>query len=332
MPSQAESHDGWHLAVRQYCRPFQTPLKTHHGLWQTRTGLIIRLISSTGAVGFGEVAPIPWFGTESLETALAYLQTLGLQPRLTDLQATPDDLPACQFGLQSAIAQIQHPAASPSPLPPAQICALLPTGAAALSHWQILWEAGHRTFKWKMGLVAPPQEQAVLAQLVAALPATAQLRLDANGGLTIAAAEQWLQHCQTLGTQIAFLEQPLPPEQWADLQRLGDRFGPLIALDESVATVTQLAQVCAAGWPGTVVIKPAIAGSPQRLQTLYQHYDLQGVFSSSLCTHIGRNAALAIAAQLDPTRKHALGFGVGQWFQDDWDALSAAQLWERLGH
>lgn len=327
MLSLAENHDRWQLRVRQYGRPFCQPLRTHHGPWQTRTGLILRLMAPTGAVGWGEVAPIPWFGTETLGTALAYLQKLGTQPRLADLQTTPDTLPACQFGLQSAIAQTQTPVPPIPPLDTAQVCALLPAGTAALRHWPALWAAGHRAFKLKIGLSPPPQEQAVLAQLIASLPATAQLRLDANGGLTRAEAVQWLCHCQHLGDQIAFLEQPLPPEQWRELQRLGDRFGPLVALDESVATVAQLAQVCTAGWPGTVVIKPAIAGSPQRLQTLYQRYDLQGVFSASLCTNIGRNAALAIAARLDPTRKHALGFGVGQWFQDDWDALSAAELW-----
>ena len=327
--SLSEAKARWHLAVRQYGRPFKRPLKTHHGLWSERTGLILRLISPEGDIAFGEVAPIPWFGTETLETALAYLQQLGSQPILSALQTIPNTLPACQFGIQSAIAHIQKPTAAPLSLAPDQICVLLPSGDAAFKSWEALWALGHRTFKLKIGLALPQQEQTWVAQLIAALPATAQLRLDANGGLTIAEAEQWLEFCQG-GTQITFLEQPLPPAQWPDLQRLGDRFGSLVALDESVATVTQLAQVCAAGWPGTVVIKPAISGSPQKLQALYQRYAIQGVFSSSLSTPVGRDAALAIAAQLDPQRHQALGFGVGQWFRDDWQTLSAAELWEKL--
>ena len=319
-----------HLSARQYRRPFHQPLRTHHGDWTERTGLILRLTDSEGAIGFGEVAPIPWFGTETLGAALTYFQALGSHPPAAALHNPPDTLPACQFGLQSALAQLKAPGSERPPLKPAQICALLPSGVAAIAAWRSLWSLGHRTFKWKIGLAAPPQEQAVLAQLVAALPPSAKLRLDANGGLTVAAAEQWLCHCQHFGHRVEFLEQPLPPEQWPGLQKLGDRFGPLVALDESVATVAQLAQVCAAGWSGTVVLKPAIAGHPQRLQDLYQRYRLRGVFSAALCTPIGQSAALAIAARLDPNQKRALGFGVGQWFQDDWGTLTAAQLWAQL--
>ncbi|NJN21894.1 MAG: o-succinylbenzoate synthase [Leptolyngbya sp. RL_3_1] len=321
-----------HLSVRRYRRPFRQPLLTHHGPWAERTGLILRVVSTEGGVGFGEVAPIPWFGTETLEAALAYCQHLDVHPTYTALQNTPDTLPACQFGLHSALAQLQHPPrrVEPFPLQPEHICALLPTGAAALNVWQPLWAAGHRTFKWKIGLASPAQEQADLAKLVAALPQSAKLRLDANGGLTVAEADAWLQHCAALGRKIAFLEQPLSPAQWPELQRLGDRYGPLVALDESVATVTQLAQTWAAGWPGTVVIKPAIAGHPQRLQALCRQYAFPAVFSSALCTMIGRQAALAMATRLDPNHQQALGFGVNQWFQDDWETLSAAELWDQL--
>ena len=72
---------------RPYRRPFLRPLETHHGLWSDREGIIIRLrpspatdtstpqlqeslLSRQGA--FGEIAPVPWFGSETLEQAIAF--------------------------------------------------------------------------------------------------------------------------------------------------------------------------------------------------------------------------------------------------------------------
>ena len=58
-----------HLQFRRYRLPFRTPVRTAHGLWAEREGLIVRLTDAAqgaaDAVGWGEAAPIPWFGTET---------------------------------------------------------------------------------------------------------------------------------------------------------------------------------------------------------------------------------------------------------------------------
>ena len=54
---------------KRYCQPLPVPLRTAHGVWAEREGLIIRLEDESGAVGYGEIAPIPWFGTETLAEA-----------------------------------------------------------------------------------------------------------------------------------------------------------------------------------------------------------------------------------------------------------------------
>ena len=95
-----------------YRRPFKRPLSTSHGIWDVREGIILRLTHETGQVGWGEIAPIPWFGSETLQQALDFCQQLPPQITATDVFSIPPVLPACQFGFESAIS---HELNSPPP-------------------------------------------------------------------------------------------------------------------------------------------------------------------------------------------------------------------------
>lgn len=320
------------LRYRPYRRPFRQPLHTAHGPWAARQGWLVQLRDPQGAVGWGEVAPIPWFGTESLTAAAAHLQGLAetvITPET--IQATPATLPACQFGLGSAWADLQQPFPPPR-LRVAALCGLLPTGAAALTAGQELSHRGYPTLKWKIAVTEAGQEQAWGDRLIAILPPNTRLRLDANGGLDRAAAVQWLHWCQGWGDRIEFLEQPLPVADWAGLKDLGDRFPQLVALDESVATLPQLAAVAAAGWRGPVVIKGAIAGFPGEWRRVCERYGLRPILSSALETGVGQGAVLVDwqAWLRSGGAPAALGFGVDHWFADDWQTLSPGELWQRL--
>ncbi len=364
------------LEFRPYCRPFQPPLQTAHGRWPQREGLILRLVDESGQVRFGEIAPIPWFGTETLAQASDFCHQWPAQFKAEQILTIPNTLPACQFGFAAGLRVASHePVSSPrgnkrvealesrlkiasrspgignaqpspqalpyqrqdlsaEPLAPVDVCGLLPTGQAALNAWSTLWERGHRTFKWKIGVAAVETELALFQQLVTALPEPSRLRLDANGGLTSAAAATWLTACDAAAGKVEFLEQPLPPDRsLAWLSTAVHNFKTAIALDESVATVHQLEQVYQRlGSAVVYIVKPAIAGFPQQLLDFCRRHPLDVVISSALETPIGRHAALQLAQQLwalgMPQR--ALGLGVSQWFADDWDTLSEAALWESL--
>lgn len=143
------------------------------------------------------------------------------------------------------------------------------------------------------------------------LPASTQIRLDANAGLTLAEAKQWLTLADASG-KVEFLEQPLPPQQFSTMLELATIFSTPIALDESVGTLRQLETCYQNGWRGIFVVKCAIAGSPRYLQRLCEQYSLDLVFSSAMESSIGRQAAFRLATKLSPRR--ALGFGVNHWF------------------
>lgn len=332
------------LELRPYQRPFRQPLHTAHGLWSVREGLLLRLMDNEGHVGYGEIAPIPWFGTETLAQALTCCQSLGSDfwhNRATLPESDiPPHLPATQFGLASAWADLQQSRTFPPPLPsPAlPICGLLPTGKAALPAWPRLWQQGFRTFKWKIGVADLAQECRWLEDLMAQLPPQARLRLDANGGLTVEEATQLLEVCDRLnragakGAIIECLEQPLPTDQFTEMQHLAQQCRTPLALDESVATVAQLEEHHRQGWQGLWVVKPAIAGWPDRLRQFWQQHSPPIIFSSVFETPVGRQSALALAQKYAQEVPHslALGFGTLGWFEDDWDTLTPRQLWGRL--
>jgi O-succinylbenzoate synthase len=117
---------------------------------------------------------------------------------------------------------------------------------------------------------------------------------------------------------VEYLEQPLPPDRFADLLKLSARYVTPLALDESVATLEQLKTCYEQGWRGIYVIKPAIAGFPSHLRQFCQTYAIDAVFSSVFETAIGRQAGLKLAAELGNCDR-AMGYGIAHWFNESED-------------
>lgn len=328
---------------RPYRRPFRQAIKTSHGHWQCREGIVLKLTAADGRQGFGEVAPLPWFGTETQAQALNFCDRLPPLLSASKEFAILPTLPACRFGFEIALKNLagrrtltrDRHHSTETELTTDCYSALLPTGAAALNAWSALWALGHRTFKWKIGVAPVAVELAWLSQLMDRLPLGSKLRLDANGGLDELSAHHWLDQCDRLGRRIEFIEQPLPPARFDDLVKLSHRYRTPIALDESVTSLDHLKCHYFKGWQGIYVVKAAIFGSPSRLKQFCQDYPIDVVISSVFETDIGRQALIDLAAELRnilPNAPHrVLGMGVQQWLPNDglddpdWEAL-----WQRL--
>jgi O-succinylbenzoate synthase len=301
----------YQFSYTPYRRRFKQPLRTSHGIWEIREGIIVNLTDDRGVSHQGEIAPIPWFGSESIGEAIACCAELGKTITPDRIQRIPDTLPACQFGLGAALmAFTQSHIIDESSL---SWCALLPTGAAALAAWGELWAQGYSTFKWKIGVERIEQELSIWEKLIADLPPTAKLRLDANGGLNYQTAAEWLKVCEHRSS-IELIEQPLAPQHWDEIYQLAQNFSTPIALDESVATFSQLQEVYHRGWRGIYTIKPGIAGFPWRLREFIDRHQLDVVLSSVLETAIGRSSVLNLFAPLGGSGR-AIGFGVDSWFE-----------------
>lgn len=338
----------FHIEFRLYTRLYQQILENRLGIWTSRTGLIVRLQElETGQAGYGEIAPFPGFRSETYDQAFAFVNRLCYPigkphpPMITPetIAAIPDHLSATRFGLGCALAQVSNPLESlPDPTLSAAIgqnsqqAALLPRGKRALETWEPWWEKGYRTFKWKIGLGDPAREIQLLEQLLAALPAEAKLRLDANGNLNLEQAQQWLQACDP--QRIEFFEQPLDPDQKEDLLHLAQTAPIPLALDESVSTLADL-QEWATLWPGILVLKVPLLGFATEthafLAEQVQQQPLDLVFSSVLETSIARKTALHLAQQFHNPQR-AMGFGVQAWFdlQDGFEAQDPEVIWAHL--
>ena len=300
------------VSFQPYSRPFAVPLKTAHGLWSIREGVIVALMDEQGRVGLGEIAPLPWFGSETMAEAIGFLTGLG--GVIEDWRSVPDSLPCCQFAFEMAIAPPDSKIEGAGLEKDLGRCfaGLLPAGRDALTQWEALYTAGVRSFKWKIGTADISYELGLFKKLCDRLPPDASLRLDANGGLSLTEARQWLEECDRQPC-VEFLEQPLGVKRFDDLLSLSREFATLLALDESIATYMQLEECYARGWQDVFVIKPAIAGYPSRLEKFCSQHSIDRVFSSVFESSVGFQNALQVATAIGSDRP--LGFGTHRYFE-----------------
>ncbi|OZH55952.1 O-succinylbenzoate synthase [Hydrocoleum sp. CS-953] len=307
------------LQFSLYKRNFKQPLKTSHGIWDVRKGIILQLTSKTGKIGLGEIAPLSWFGSETLSEALDFCHQLPKEITKETIFSIPDNLPSCKFGFESAWENFQQvQVEEKEELSKNFYSALLPGGEAALEIWQQLWQEGYRTFKWKIGVDKIKTELEIFQQLVKELPTEINLRLDANGGLIFEEAKQWLEICENLKI-IEFIEQPLSVDKFPEMLELSNSYSTSIALDESVANLRKMQQYYQQGWREIFVIKPAIFGSRRELHNFCKNHSIDAVFSSVFETNIGRKAGLKLATELQPNliKNRAFGFGITQCFDEN---------------
>ena len=318
---------------KRYRRPLVTPLRTAHGAWTEREGIIVRLVDETGRAGYGEIAPIPWFGTETLAEAEEICRGFGDKVTDATLDAVPERFGCVRFALALAGAELVgrglrtppgsgekkagfgDPALQQTRRLP--IAALLPAGREALPVLRAALEAGFLAFKWKVGVGDIDDELAVLDDLLAQVPAHARLRLDANGAWTAKQAGRWLARCAE--RPVEFVEQPVAPAEEAALRGLAADYPVKLALDESVVRLAEARRWQAQGWPGIFVIKPALAGPLPEMIKWIEATQADVVLSSAIETALGRSAILQVALSRPLTRR-ALGFGSGGVFGDRrWD-------------
>ena len=326
----------YQFEFRPYRRKFAIPLNTSHGIWESRDGVILRLHDETGNVGWGEIAPISWFGSETVEEAVSFCRQLSNEITDEKIFSIPDELPTCQFGFESARETIEQNNSAAKLSQNLTSSVLLPAGKAALSQWRNVWDIGSHSFKWKIGVYPVAEEVFIFDLLAGELPAFTKLRLDANAGLNYHEAEIWLQKCDDINInndidlEIEFIEQPLSVDRFSEMLELSRNYATKIALDESVATLEQLQSCYEKGWRAIFVIKAGIIGSPSRLREFCLTHKIDTVFSSVFETSIGREAALSLAAELSP-QKRAVGFGVNHFFAEN-EQICLDNLWKNTSH
>lgn len=279
-----------------YRRKFKNPLATAHGSWQFREGIVVRLEDQDGRIGFGEIAPVPWFGSENFDEALGWCGDQGVE--LTELKL-PKHLHCCDFAITSALYQLRggnrHKTFA--------VAALLKP-FDRLQDYQCL---GYEFFKAKVGVNGFTIEVERVDDWLSELQPGQTLRLDANGGFSETDYSGWLEYLE--GKPIEFLEQPLAPGFENRMLEMAEPFSTLIALDESLAGKASLSNW--ASWPGPLVVKPSLFG-PLNGDPLPGTIVGSSVFETSF----GYEAALQFLVRHQKTDT-ALGFGTLSYFDED---------------
>lgn len=309
---------------RRYRLAFRTAVRTAHGVWSEREGLIVRVGDEAGQAGLGEAACLPWFGTETVDAAEAACGKFGEWIEEEALAELPEKL-VC---LRNAVAAARGDLAeremganggerrAKDHAPYLGVAAFLPAGRAVLGALGQKAEAGFRVFKWKVGVGDVADELGLLDEVCAALPTGAKLRLDANGAWERRKAERWLERCAE--RPVEFVEQPVAADAKGAvdvLRGLAEDWPTPIALDESLAGDGDVERWIGAGWRGVWVVKTSLLGDVARTLARLEKAKASVVFSSALETAVGARAALewAFAWKGEP---RALGFGVWPLFQD----------------
>ncbi len=259
--------------------PFVAPLVAGDGIHETRSGLLLGLVGSDGAVGWGEAAPLPGWSTESrpeVEAALEGLvRSIGSRPReAASLAPTATawlarvptacaaldqallDLAAASRGISLADLLAGDDPAADSVAVNALIGGASPdevaTSAAAAA------ADGFETFKLKLGDRAPGDDLARVAALRAAVGPAAAIRLDAGGRWDVETAIAVLRKVDAL--DIEYVEDPVGDMD--ALTQVASVVPVPVAADALLTRSEDPFAVVAAAAAAVFVVKPAPLGGP----------------------------------------------------------------------
>ncbi len=281
-----------------YALPFRQPWQSSRGAIDRRRGRLRRLQTDDGLSGWGDCAPLPEFGI-SEAAAAAFAET---SARL-DLAAQRAGLPLNAWlsgGPPLVGIAVNRNFGSVLNFDPGAL-----NEAAA---------AGFSIVKFKLGLYPVAAEIFDLHRLARDLPATLQLRLDANRAWNLSDARRIVEACA--GLPVEGLEEPLAEPDPVLLAGLQVKAGFPLAVDESV----HLLDRAFFSQPPVrrIVVKPARHGGLPASVELAQRARAAGlevIVTSGLESACGLLTCAHLAAAVAPHAVH--GLATGEWFAED---------------
>ncbi|WP_147198942.1 o-succinylbenzoate synthase [Pantoea sp. CCBC3-3-1] len=258
----------------------------------TRCGWLVRL-NDHGAVGWGEIAPLPGFSQETPDAALA-AATCWLESWCNGENPAESPLPSVAFGVSCALAELNDELPEAGNYQSATLCVGDPDEL-----FSQLSQQSAPVAKMKVGLYEPVRDGMIAALLLEALP-TLTLRLDANRQWSLEKAHQFARKVpERLRSRIAFIEEPCRTQQ--ESRTFARETGLALAWDESVREANFLP--LAEPHLRAVVIKPMLTGSLSQVRTLIaeaQRAGLTAVISSSVESSLGLTQLARVAEWLTP--------------------------------
>ena len=295
------------------------------GKWiSNRKGFLLRLNSSDGAAGFGEISPLPAFSRESLREVRIQLQSLAFK----NFKTIPQLFPSVRFGLESALWNLladQKKFPLQKILSPSQkinrknipVIGLLQGSLEnVVSETKRMKARGFRDFKLKVGTNDMAQDIEKVRRVQALLKNRGTLRLDANQFWTFEEAISFAKAVEK--DSIEYIEEPFKDifTQRSLITQFFQTTGIPVALDESLRGMDP---EHFKPFPGlkAVILKPTILGGIEktfRWVKKAKELKVQAVISSTFESGVGLSMLAQLAAALEC---FPVGVDTYKWFLKD---------------
>lgn len=242
--------------------PIKIPLKKEFVIRSGRGGahsvspfLLVRIHTDEGLVGVGEASCTPRWSGEDQFTAQHLIRTY-LEPMLVGEDPTNVEELTAKFRLafaanyftKAAVEMALWDIAGKAAGKPVfellggkvrdgvktkwSVSGVEPEKAAEIGRWAV--EQGFKAMKVKVG-IEPSADIARVAAVRQAIGSTAKLGVDANGGWSVETAVPTIQ--KMAESNIYFAEQPVPPEDVAQMAEVRQKIKIPVIADESVFTM-----------------------------------------------------------------------------------------------
>lgn len=331
------------FTVYGYVLPLVRPITFRDRQVRERTGLLVRMVSESGQIGWGEAAPVPGFSRETTETAQTELvdglHSLKRNDLPDEIERLDGTLAGCldgfdlsasiRFALETALLQVRAAELNLSIarlINPNAVNTLRVNGFVTGTPEEVIERSrklqrdGYRAIKVKVGRQSLEDDINTVKHVFHELDSRCRLRLDTNRSWELDDAIRFAE--AVADVDLEYVEEPVKTtEQLRELlnrmRGVPQRSFPL-ALDESLC---ESAAVDVRQWSGVaaLVLKPTLLGGIERTAALARDAKLMGikaVLSSSFESSLGI-AVLGQLAAACGTTGLPIGLDTVDWFVSD---------------
>lgn len=321
------------LTYTPYSLKLKKPFQTSRTIITERKGFILKLKSQTSAVGIGEAAPLPDFGSETYEEDEKALENFNLSLRIDfenleeSLEENLNDynsLPSLRCGLELAILNLicnERETTIPVLLKRNYPESILVNAVIGLITLEKVGEAasdliqkGFTTIKVKVGRDDFEEDLKTIKKIRETVGDNIKIRIDANAKWEKYEAREYLKRLESYN--IEYVEQPV--KDLNDFLFLKDKTKIPLAADESIRSFKDAEECVTKKAASFLILKPMMLGGiipTLKIADLVKDNEIETIITSSFETIIGRVGIVYTAALVN--NKLAHGLGTADYFDED---------------
>ena len=321
------------LTYLPYSLKLKKPFETSKSKITERKGFIITIKDSEKFKGVGDAAPLPEFGSESLEDATKFLKDLKINLNidlanfLDSVQenlSPMDKLPALRHGFEQAFLNYvcSKTNASLNELLNRESSRVVNVngiiGFSPLNEigriTKELVQKSYKTLKVKVGRERFDDDLKAIEEIRNNAESNIKIRIDVNGKWNFEAAKNNLKKLEKF--DIEYCEQPVVKS--INFVRLKANISIPLAADESIRSVQDAEDFITKKAVQILVLKPMMLGgiiNTMKIVDLAKKSKIKTVITSSFESAIGRSFAILAASFLKDETAH--GLGTAEYFEKD---------------